>query len=70
MAGTLWRLDVPPEGTPLASGSVKYGQLPPGVAQRFPVAGAPARLEPGRQYYLHAAIDVLQPVTRCLFTAR
>lgn len=67
--GTLWRIDVPVEGTPVASGSVRYGQLPAGMTQRAPLMGAPPALEKGRRYYLYVTADLIQPITRCLFTA-
>lgn len=67
--GTLWRVDVPPTGTPLVSGSVKYGVVPEGTSQRFPVAGAPATLESGKQYFLYVTADQMLPITRCLITA-
>ena len=68
--GTVWRVDVPQDGTPLAMGSVRYGVVPPGTRQRFPADGsAPARLVSGRRYYLYASADVLMPLSRCLFTA-
>lgn len=66
--GTRWRIDVPPDGTPVRSGEVRYGQPPAGVQQRFPTAGAPSPLQPGQQYYLYVTRDVVQPITRCLFT--
>lgn len=66
--GTRWRIDVPVEGTPVASGDVRYGQLPAGVQQRFPSQGNPSALQPGQSYYLYVTRDVAQPITRCLFT--
>lgn len=69
-ADTLWRLDVPPEGTPLSSGTVKYGVAPEGTSQRFPVAGAPSALISGRQYFLYVSADQMLPITRCLITAK
>lgn len=67
--GTLWRLDVPPEGTPVKSGQVKYGVTPTGVTQAFPPMNvAPATLESGKQYYLYVLADIVVPNTRCLFT--
>ncbi|MBL8914624.1 MAG: hypothetical protein JNM17_28225 [Archangium sp.] len=68
-ADTLWRLDVPPEGAPLVSGSVKYGVVPDGLRQRFPVAGAPAALESGARYFLYVSANQMLPITRCLITA-
>ncbi|MFO0595858.1 MAG: hypothetical protein U0228_11150 [Myxococcaceae bacterium] len=67
--GTVWRLDVPPEGAPLVSGNVKYGVLPEGTSQKFPVAGAPAALTSGTQYFLYVTADQMLPITRCLITA-
>lgn len=66
--GTLWRIDVPSDGDPITSGEVVYGEMPQGMTQRFPIAGAPASLEPGEQYYLYVTKDVGIPITRCLFT--
>lgn len=66
---TLWRLDVPPTGTPLSSGTVKYGVAPEGTRQRFPAMGAPAALVRGRQYTLYVTADQMLPITRCLITA-
>ena len=67
--GTVWRLDVPAAGTPLVSGSVKYGVVPDGLTQRFPSSGAPAALTAGKQYFLYVSADQLTPITRCLITA-
>lgn len=66
--GTLWRIDVPSDGQPLRSTEVQYGITPAGTTRRVPEDGAPASLVAGRSYYLYAARDVLQPVTRCVFT--
>ncbi len=66
--GTRWRIDVPTDGTPVESGEVRYGQPPEGTNQRFPEQGAPPALESGQTYYLYVTKDVIQPVTRCLFT--
>jgi hypothetical protein len=46
------------------SGEVRYGQVPAGLSQRFPASGAPSPLQAGQPYYR----DVVQPITRCLFT--
>jgi hypothetical protein len=68
--GTQWRLDVPwMNGTPMASGSVKYGVLPEGQVQQAPAEGAPTPLTSGQTYYLYVMQDIALPVTRCLFTA-
>jgi hypothetical protein len=67
--GTLWRIDVPPDGDPLASGSVRYGDLPTGTVQQIPADGPPAALTPGREYYLYVTADVIFPITRCLLRA-
>lgn len=68
--GTMWRLDVPwLNGTPVDSGSFKYGEVPQGVTQRVPQAGAPAPLQSGTSYYLYVMKDIAQPLTRCIFVA-
>jgi hypothetical protein len=67
--GTVWRLDVPESGTPVGSGTVRYGVVPEGLSQRSPELGAVMPLVSGRQYYLAVMADVLVPITRCLFTA-
>ncbi len=66
--GTLWRIDVPHAGEPLAPGSVRYGETPPGTTQRFPEASPPSALEQGHDYYLYISRDMFQPITRCVFT--
>ncbi len=68
-SGTLWRLDVPATAAPLVSGTVKYGVVPEGLSQHFPVAGAPASLVSGQQYFLYVSADQMLPITRCLITA-
>lgn len=67
--GTLWRLDVSAAHGPIASGSVRYGQVPPVASQRFPAEGPPAALVSGTQYYLYVLADIALPNSRCLFTA-
>ena len=68
--GTIWRLDVPFDGEPLATGAVSYGTLPAGVQQKFPVNGAePSPLVSGQRYYLYVLEDIARVVERCLFTA-
>ncbi|WNG36717.1 hypothetical protein F0U61_25890 [Archangium violaceum] len=67
--GTLWRLDVPSNGTPVESGTVRYGVIPAGMSQRFPASGQPATLTSGKTYYLYVLADIIVPITRCLFTA-
>lgn len=67
--GTKWHVAVPHTGNPVASGAVKYGQVPEGFAQRFPSTGSPAALERGKQYALYVLADIAVPNTRCLFTA-
>lgn len=68
--GTIWRIDLPEDGDPLPSGSIKYGQVPSTMVQRFPADGAaPAPLVKGRPYYLYASADVVYPISRCLFIA-
>ena len=67
--GTLWRIDVPETGTPVESGTVRYGTVPAGLSQRFPASGPPAALTSGKTYYLYVLADIIQPLTRCTFTA-
>lgn len=67
--GTLWRIDVPVDGTPVSSGAVRYGVVPTGLSQRFPASGQPDALRSGRTYYLYVLADIIIPITRCLFTA-
>lgn len=68
--GTIWRLDVPYDGTPVTSGTVKFGTVPAGLTQKYPGADtAPLPLVSGHTYYLYVLADIVQPVTRCLFTA-
>lgn len=67
--GTLWRLDVTRDGTPLASGSIRYGEAPSGTSQRYPDGDAPEALVAGETYYLYVTQDVGIPLTRCLFVA-
>ncbi len=68
--GTLWRIDVPSDGKPVLSGTVKFGEIPTGLTQKFPPKdAAPGALQSGKQYYLYVLADLIQPVTRCLFTA-
>jgi len=66
--GTLWKIDVDPESSPLRSGEVTYGEVPEGTKQAAPVESAPAKLVAGESYYIYAAADVMLPNTRCLFT--
>lgn len=66
--GTRWRIDVAPDKAPIVSGSVRYGQVPAGLTQRFPQGQqAPLPLQRGKRYYLYVTRDVIQPITRCLF---
>lgn len=67
--GTLWRLDVPSDGKPVMSGTIRYGEVPQGLVQRVPQSGAPPALKSGQRFYLYVTADVIQPLTRCLFTA-
>jgi hypothetical protein len=66
--GTLWRVDVPPTGDAIASG-LSYGDPPGASVQAFPTSGAPQALVPGQDYYLYVLFDIVQPITRCVFTA-
>ena len=68
--GLIWRLDVPADGTPVTTGQVTFGTIPPGLTQRYPeAAAAPLPLVSGQTYYLYVTADVVQPITRCLFVA-
>ena len=66
-AGTLWRVDVA-ETSPAMRGSVTYGKVPVGAAQRVPASGAPRPLAAGEQVYLYTLADVGLPLTRCIAT--
>ena len=65
---TLWRIDIPSDQDPLASGTVRYGEKPSQSIQVFPETQAPQALEEGQQYYLYVMRDVAIPVERCVFT--
>lgn len=67
--GTQWRIDVPYTGTPVMSGTFRYGEVPQGLTQRVPLMGAPPALKSGQRYYLYVSADIIQPLTRCVFTA-
>ena len=67
--GTIWRIDLDPDGSPVSSESVVYGQVPAGMTQVWPETGAPAKLEEGKEYYLYVTADVMFPISRCVFTA-
>jgi hypothetical protein len=66
--GTVWKLDVSPDADGVQSG-IRYGDVPSGAAQAYPLSGAPAELQSGRDYYLYVLRDIYQPLTRCLFEA-
>jgi hypothetical protein len=65
--GTIWRVDVAPDASSMRSGQLRYGELPTGGSQAFPVDGASAPLEMGKTYYLYVLADIAQPITRCTF---
>ena len=67
-AGTVWRVDVPHDGQPLASG-LAYGAVPSGATQRFPASAPPAPLVAGHVYTLYVLYDVALPLARCTFSA-
>lgn len=67
--GTRWRIDVPWDSEPMASGSVRYGTTPAGARQAAPADGSPAPLQRGSTYYLYVLADIAVPITRCTFTA-
>ncbi len=66
--GTLWRVDLPADGSPVRSETVVYGQVPEGMFQVYPESGAPLALEEGKEYYLYVTADILYPISRCVFT--
>jgi hypothetical protein len=66
--GTLWRLDVPISGQPVAPGAVRYGELAATTTQGYPLSGKPTALQTGQRYYLYVQVDQIAPVERCLFT--
>ncbi len=68
-AGVLWRFDVPWTGSPVPSGTVRYGAAPEGTVQRAPLMGPAPTLVSGKQYYLYVLADIALPNTRCFFTA-
>ncbi len=69
-AGTVWRIQVPFSGKPVASGAVTYGVVPEGFEQFAPAGTvAPPPLEHGKKYYLYVMADIVIPNARCLFTA-
>jgi hypothetical protein len=65
--GTVWRLDILPNGQPIESG-ISFGQIPTTAIQQFPREGMPSALVSGNQYYLYVLRDIAIPITRCLFT--
>ncbi|MBK7758942.1 MAG: hypothetical protein IPI35_21605 [Deltaproteobacteria bacterium] len=67
--GTIWRVDLPWDGSPVFSESVVYGEVPEGMVQIYPETGAPAELVAGREYYLYVTADILYPISRCVFVA-
>lgn len=66
--GTLWAIRVPPEADPMACG-MEYGSIAGTTVQDIPGEGPPPALESGTRYFLYVQTDILQPITRCLFTA-
>lgn len=69
-AGTLWRIDLPPDGSPVRSETITYGVVPDGMVQTWPADGsAPPPLEQGKEYYLYVTADVMFPISRCEFVA-
>jgi MYXO-CTERM domain-containing protein len=67
--GTIWRVDLPMDGDPVPSGTVRYGEVPEGMTQAWPLDGGAPPLEMGKDYYLYAAADIMYPISRCIFTA-
>lgn len=67
--GTIWRLDLLPDATPIDSETIVYGEVPSTMKQVYPAEGAPKALEQGKEYYLYVTADVLFPISRCVFVA-
>ena len=68
--GTLWRIDLPHTESPIPSGSVRYGEVPPLMRQAFPADGAaPEPLVSGESYYLYILKDLAFPISRCIAVA-
>lgn len=67
--GVTWRIDVPFDSDPIASG-LKYGEVPANAQQRMPAEGieAPA-LVSGQAYKLYVLQDMGLPALNCSFTA-
>jgi hypothetical protein len=67
--GTIWRIDLDPDAYPVGSETIRYGEIPLDMVQKFPADGsAPAALEKGKRYYLYVTADILFPITRCIMT--
>lgn len=67
--GTVWFVDVPTAGKPVASG-IAYGELSGDLKARIPATGKPSPLTSGKTYYLYVLRDIALPITRCLFEAK
>lgn len=65
--GTVWKVAVRPESSPVKSGQVTFGEVPDGADQVFPASGEAPALAPGKTYYLYVQADVGIPITRCTF---
>lgn len=66
---TVWRIDAHHTSAPFKTGELQYGVVPEGASQKFPLEGAPAPLEEGKQYRLWLLSDMGLPVhTHCRFT--
>ena len=67
--GTIWRVDIPFDGTPADTNTVVFGTQPEGMTQRMPEGNVtPQPLTSGMTYYLYVLQDVATPIVRCLFT--
>jgi hypothetical protein len=66
-SGTMWRVEVTHDALPLASGSVRYGEVPTGGRQAYPLENAqPRPLVPGETIYVYILDDIAVPIERCL----
>jgi len=66
--GTLWQIGTVPPAVPPRTGEITYGSTPEGTIMNVPSVGEAPALVEGETYYLYTQADVMQPITRCLFT--
>jgi hypothetical protein len=67
--GTLWAMYVNFEGTPVANGALRVGDVPSDATQMVPMDGPAPLLEEGRTYSIFASEDIMVGrVLNCTFT--